>query len=106
MRYFPLFLLVLACNGKTDLSGKWKTGFGNLKITQKGDSLSGEFDMGGRFVGFIRNDTVYFKISDASFTSSTLRGFALIRDKNNLKGKVGEEGSNVFDGTFYMMRMR
>jgi|GEM_PF-1114758 hypothetical protein len=106
MRYFPFLLLVLACGGKTDLSGRWKTGFGTLNVTQKGDSLSGEFELGGKFEGFVRKDTVYFKISGASFTSATLEGFGLIKDKNNIKGKVREEGSKVFDGTFYMMRMR
>jgi len=89
-----------------DLSGTWKTGFGTLKVEHKGDSLLGEFVNGGKFSGFIRNDTVYFNITDASFTSSALEGYVEIKDKNNLKGKVREQGSKVYDGTFYMMRTR
>ncbi len=97
---------MLACEGKPDLSGRWRTGFGTLNLTQMGDSLFGEFEGGGKFEGFIRNDTVYFRISEASFTSYTLTGFGLIKDRNNIKGKVGEEGSKTFDGTFYMMKLR
>ncbi len=100
------FLIVTCGGGNTDLSGKWKTGFGVLELTQKGDSLMGNFDQGGKFSGVIRSDTVYFRITEASFTSANLEGFAIIKDKNNLKGKVKEEGNKVYDGTFYMMRMR
>ncbi|MEO0139220.1 MAG: hypothetical protein ABIL16_04985 [candidate division WOR-3 bacterium] len=101
-----LGFLILACGGNTDLSGKWKTGFGTLELTQKGDSLLGNFEQGGKFSAVIKNDTVYFRITEASFTSANLEGFAIIKDKNNLKGKVKEENSKLYDGTFYMMRMR
>jgi hypothetical protein len=39
---------MVACGGKTDLSGRWRTGFGTLNLTQKGDSLVGEFEGGGK----------------------------------------------------------
>ncbi len=97
----------LACGeSKVDLSGTWKTGFGTLKVEHRGDSLLGEFANGGKFSGFISNDTVYFKITEASFTSATLEGYLEIKDKNNMKGKVREQGNKVYDGTFYMMRTR
>lgn len=106
-RLIILGFLIIACSsGNTDLSGKWKTGFGTLEVTQKGDSLVGHFNNGGEFSAEIKNDTVYFKITGASFTSANLEGFAVIKDKNNLKGKVREEGNKVYDGTFYMMRVR
>jgi len=76
---------MVACGGKSDLSGKWRTGFGTLNLTQKGDSLFGEFEGGGKFEGFIRNDTVYFRISEASLTSYTLTVFGLIKDKMKLR---------------------
>ncbi|NPB04167.1 MAG: hypothetical protein GXO39_07130 [Thermotogae bacterium] len=102
--------LLVACgsnSGKaTDHSGTWETGFGNLQLTQVGDSLKGEFVGGnsGKFLGVIRNDTIFFTIKDASFSSEELEGFAQIRSAKTMKGKYRPKGTKVWEGTFYMMK--
>ncbi len=102
-------MLLVSCGsskGTKDYSGTWETGFGNLQLTQSGDSLKGEFVGGnsGKFLGEIRNDTVFFVIRDASFTSEELEGFAQIRDAKTMKGKYRPKGTKVWEGTFYMMK--
>jgi len=112
MRYvLPLFvaLLLASCgssNGKSDYSGKWETGFGFVELVQKGDSLIGDFTGGntGKFLGVIRNDTVYFTIKDASFTSEELEGYAEIRSNKVMKGQYRPKGMKVWEGKFWMMK--
>ena len=112
MRYvFAIFtaLLLVSCgsqNGKSDYSGKWETGFGFVEITQKGDSLIGEFTGGntGKFLGEIRNDTVFFTIKDASFTAEELEGYAEIRSPKVMKGQYRPKGTKVWEGKFWMMK--
>lgn len=111
MRYLTVFALSLAlaaCGGtkKADYSGEWKTGFGNLRITQVGDTLKGEFvgANSGKFLGVIKNDTVRFVIRDASFTSEELEGYLEIRSEKTMKGKYRPKGTKVWEGTFYMMK--
>ena len=112
MRYLVALLtaaLLVSCgsNGGTkDYSGTWETGFGNLQLTQSGDTLKGEFTGGntGKFLGVIRNDTVFFTIKDASFTSEELEGYAEIRSNKVMKGQYRPKGMKVWEGKFWMMK--